>query len=218
VVFCFTVYYPNQIFLLFFHCTSTFPFSPSIAQFYSSRLSCTFCLWARNFSIFLLVYLFWNFITFFNLVRIFATSNLWSELQPAARTVRTSLYCFWTDVSQLRSPAGVVIDLLVVAGVKSSLGFLQPYVGDVEFIPLTNVDDGFASVLSLFQFIWSNSFPVHMVQLFFYMIYLQPVCSIPPLWQCLSHLFNLLQELLQLYRKFLLSVIFNPRCRHVHHK
>ena len=60
------------------------------------------------------------------------------------------------------------------------------------------------------------SFPVHVVQQFFNMIYLQPDCSIPPLWRCLPHLFHLLQEFLQLYLQFLLSVIFNPRCWHVH--
>ena len=103
---------------------------------------------------------FWNFKIFLNLVRIFATSNLWSESQPAPRTVHTSLYCFRTDASQLRSPAGVDIDLLVVAGVKASLEFLQPCVGDVRFIPFTNVDEDFASVLSLFQSICSNSFSI----------------------------------------------------------
>lgn len=47
------------------------------------------------------------------------------------------------------------------------------------------------------------SFPVDVVQKFFDMIYLQPDCSIPPSWWCLSHLFHLLQEFLQLYLKIL---------------
>jgi len=57
-VFCFTFYSSNQIILLLFHCTSTFPLSPSTAQFYSSRVSCTFWRRACNYSRFHLGFLF----------------------------------------------------------------------------------------------------------------------------------------------------------------
>ena len=47
------------------------------------------------------------------------------------------------------------------------------------------------------------SFTVNVVKQCFSMIYLQPHCSILPLWWCLSYLFHPLQEFLRLYHTVL---------------
>jgi hypothetical protein len=72
-----TVY--STHFLTMFRFTSTFPFSHSIAPSFSSRLSCTFCHSACNFSKYHLGFTFWNIMILFSIVQTFATSKLCSE-------------------------------------------------------------------------------------------------------------------------------------------
>lgn len=84
----------NTHFLILFHCTSMFPPSKSIALSFSSRVSCTFYFWAYNFSTSHLGLSFWNLMTFFNLVQIFATSRLWSGSITAPGSVCTSFILF----------------------------------------------------------------------------------------------------------------------------
>ena len=138
---------------------------------------------------------------------IFATSNLWSESPAAPGTLRTSLYSFWTDTSQIRSPAGVDIDLLMAEGVKSSLGFLQPCAGDVKSIPFTNVDAGLASVLSLFQSMCSNSFSIWFIS--------NQTVPLPHYGGVCLIVSISFKNFFSYSVHFLLSVIFNPQCWHV---
>jgi hypothetical protein len=75
----------------FFHSTSTFQHSHSIAPSFSYRIFCTLCLSPYNFSKSHLGLLFWNFKFFFNLMLNLATSMLWSVSISAAGHVCTSV-------------------------------------------------------------------------------------------------------------------------------
>ena len=96
------------------HCTSTFLLSHSVALSVSSRASCTLCCWACNVSKSSLGFPFWNLIIFFNLVQIFANSELWSSQYLLKAVSSHPLYLSWIVVRIYNTP-DFDFDLLVLS-------------------------------------------------------------------------------------------------------
>ena len=102
-------------FLLLFHCTSTFTLPHSVALSFSSRVSCTFCHSAYNFSRSHLGCPLWNFIFSSMQCRYSQPASCGPSQYLLKALSAHPPYCFRIDASQVCSPAGANFDLLVLS-------------------------------------------------------------------------------------------------------